>query len=102
MPQPFPDQTTLSTATDQSLPQITPNPALDRLEIQLQDPPTLEPGPSPHQTVVSLTFAGSDVVAGLRQLAELGVIDPNRMPSWMAGEEGVSSAVIRGGVIVTS
>ncbi|EGE08157.1 CHL4 family chromosome segregation protein [Trichophyton equinum CBS 127.97] len=100
-PQSLPDQPTLSTATDQSLPQITPNPALDRLEIQLQDPPTLEPGPSPHQTVVSLTFSGSDVVAGLRQLAELGVIDPNRMPSWMTGEEGVSSAVIKGGVIVT-
>ncbi|EFE45154.1 CHL4 family chromosome segregation protein, putative [Trichophyton verrucosum HKI 0517] len=102
-PQPLPDQnkTTLSSATDQSLPQITPNPALDRLEIQLQDSPTLEPGSSPHQTVVSLTFSGSDVVAGLRQLAELGVIDPNRMPSWMTGEDGVSSAVIKGGVTVT-
>ncbi|EFQ98816.1 hypothetical protein MGYG_01831 [Nannizzia gypsea CBS 118893] len=100
-PQPIPDQHTLSTTANQPIPQITPNPALDRLQVHLQDLPTLEPDPSPSQTVVSLTFSGSDVIAGLRQLAELGVIDPTRMPSWMTGEEGVSTAIIKGGVIVT-
>ncbi|KAK2861144.1 hypothetical protein FQN49_004498 [Arthroderma sp. PD_2] len=87
-------------ATSQSLPQITPNPALDRLQIHLQDPPTLAPDPSPSHTAVSLTFSGSDVVAGLRQLAELGVIDATRMPSWMTGEEAVSTAVVKGGTRV--
>ncbi|KAF3491973.1 uncharacterized protein GIQ15_01490 [Arthroderma uncinatum] len=88
-------------STSQSLPQITPNPVLDRLQIHLQDHPTLAPDPSPPHTVVSLTFSGSDVVAGLRQLAELGVIDATRMPSWMTGEEGVSTAVIKGGTRVS-
>ncbi|KAM5455650.1 chromosome loss-related protein [Microsporum audouinii] len=97
-PKPIHDTSTLQ--NQPALPQITPNPALDRLQIHLQDPLTLEPDPSPPQNVISLTFSGSDVVAGLRQLAELGMIDPTRMPSWMTGEEGVSTAVIRGGVMV--
>ncbi|OKL58821.1 hypothetical protein UA08_05746 [Talaromyces atroroseus] len=46
---------------------------------------------------MSLSFTGNNVIAGFRQLAELGVVDPERMPSWMTGEEGVSSAVIRRG-----
>lgn len=46
---------------------------------------------------MSLSFTGNNVIAGFRRLAELGVVDPTRMPSWMTGEEGVSSAVIRRG-----
>jgi central kinetochore subunit Mis15/CHL4 len=95
--------------------QIHSSAALDRLQIHLKDPPP--PGSDDMETdaesvqgdpdeddlqtasatTMSLTFSGTDVIAGLRQLAELGVIDPEQMPSWMTGEEGVSSAVIRRG-----
>jgi len=84
-------------------------PALDRLEIHLQDPPiptslsndsNAEPQENDDNdfpTTLSLTFTGTNVISGIRHLAELGVIDALRMPSWMTGEDGVSSAVIRGG-----
>jgi len=84
-------------------------PALDRLEIHLQDPPmptsisndsNAEPRDNVDNdisTTLSLTFTGANVISGLRHLTELGVIDALRMPSWMTGEEGVSSAVVRGG-----
>lgn len=85
---------------------------LDRLQIHLQDPPRLDgedPEPASYEDDVntntepttsrtlSLTFSGTDVISGIRQLAECGIVDPERMPSWMTGEEGVSSAAIRGG-----
>ncbi|KAJ6085870.1 hypothetical protein N7486_010151 [Penicillium sp. IBT 16267x] len=80
---------------------LTPAP-LDRLDVRLLDLPAgIEndgvdrlAGPVPP---VSLSFAGADVIGGIRKLAELGVIDPERMPSWMTGEEAVSMAVVRGG-----
>ncbi|KAL5363931.1 centromere protein Chl4/mis15/CENP-N [Aspergillus floccosus] len=73
---------------------------LDRLDIRLLDAPDGKPdndevGQS--QPALSLTFAGSDVISGIRKLAELGVVDPKRMPSWMTGEEAVSVAVVRDG-----
>ena len=84
--------------------------ALDRLQIHLKDPP-IPPTHSPDDsgdvnqridsTTVSLTFSGADVLSGLRKLAELGIVDASRMPSWMTGEEGVSSAVVRSGKRVT-
>ncbi|EAW10119.1 CENP-N/CHL4 family protein [Aspergillus clavatus NRRL 1] len=49
------------------------------------------------QPTLSLTFSGVDVVAGLRRLADLGVVNAERMPSWMTGEEAVSVAVVRRG-----
>jgi central kinetochore subunit Mis15/CHL4 len=78
---------------------------LDRLDIRLLDVPsttgeadaTTTATASATQPTISLTFTGSDVIGGIRTLAELGVIDPERMPSWMTGEEGVSMAVVRGG-----
>ncbi|KAJ6108010.1 hypothetical protein N7523_009333 [Penicillium sp. IBT 18751x] len=73
---------------------------LDRLDIRLLDQPTFDDedhGNSSALPAVSLTFTGSDVIGGIRKLAELGVIDPERMPSWMTGEEGVSMAVVRRG-----
>ncbi|KAJ5259090.1 hypothetical protein N7524_010646 [Penicillium chrysogenum] len=76
---------------------------LDRLDIRLLD----KPGSSDEQydddvddsiftpPALSLTFSGSDVIGGIRKLAELGIVDPERMPSWMTGEEGVSVATVR-------
>ncbi|PGH20828.1 hypothetical protein AJ80_03455 [Polytolypa hystricis UAMH7299] len=102
---------TPSTKPTQPLPQ----PALDRLDIHIQDPPpspqddSSSPPPSsissagnnddhrPTQTTLSLSFHGTNIIVGLRQLADLGVIDAKRMPGWMTGEEGVSFAVVRGG-----
>ncbi|OQE21366.1 hypothetical protein PENSTE_c012G00173 [Penicillium steckii] len=83
---------------------IAPAP-LDRLDIRLLD--TLnanseEEADSDRNAAtltpaVSLTFSGSDVIGGIRKLAEMGVVDPERMPSWMTGEEAVSTAFIRAG-----
>ncbi|KAE8358577.1 centromere protein Chl4/mis15/CENP-N [Aspergillus caelatus] len=75
---------------------------LDRLDVRLLDRPDGdgddEDSDTEHaQASLSLTFAGSDVISGIRKLAELGVVDPERMPSWMTGEEAVSVAVVRGG-----
>ncbi|KAJ5718165.1 hypothetical protein N7488_003811 [Penicillium malachiteum] len=78
---------------------LTPAP-LDRLDIRLLDAPVEESENDIRMGVLpplSLTFSGSDVIGGIRKLAELGVVDPERMPSWMTGEEAVSMAVVRGG-----
>jgi central kinetochore subunit Mis15/CHL4 len=75
---------------------------LDRLDIRLLD----KPGSSDEQyddvddstftpPALSLAFSGTDVIGGIRKLAELGIVDPERMPSWMTGEEGVSVATVR-------
>ncbi|KAI0136943.1 centromere protein Chl4/mis15/CENP-N [Xylariales sp. AK1849] len=48
---------------------------------------------------VRLTFHGSHVFAGIRQLVEAGIIDGERMPGWMTGEEGVTIGAVRHGKI---
>ncbi|KAK3314749.1 centromere protein Chl4/mis15/CENP-N [Apodospora peruviana] len=48
---------------------------------------------------VRLTFHGSHVFAGIRQLVERGIIDGERMPGWMTGEEGVTVGAVRNGRI---
>ncbi|KAK3988152.1 centromere protein Chl4/mis15/CENP-N [Cladorrhinum sp. PSN332] len=48
---------------------------------------------------VRLTFHGSHVFAGMRQLVEAGVIDGEKMPGWMTGEEGVTMGAVRSGRI---
>ncbi|EEP80762.1 predicted protein [Uncinocarpus reesii 1704] len=68
------------------------NPSIEKLEIRLLDPitpssPTHKTGSSTEPTI-SLTFSGSDVISGFQQLAELGVVDVERIPTWMTGEEG--------------
>lgn len=78
---------------------------LNRLDVRLLDQPGDEeddvddenPDTGDSQSTMSLSFTGTNVMAGFRKLAELGVVDPDRMPSWMTGEEGVSSAVVRRG-----
>ncbi|KAM0322974.1 hypothetical protein ACHAQA_009073 [Verticillium albo-atrum] len=48
---------------------------------------------------VKLTFRGSHVFAGMRQLVERGIIDGSRMPGWLTGEEGVTIGAVRHGRI---
>lgn len=48
---------------------------------------------------VRVTFQGSHVFAGIRQLVEAGIIDGERMPGWMTGEEGITTGVVRHGRI---
>lgn len=48
---------------------------------------------------VKLTFHGSHVFAGIRQLVEAGIIDGERMPGWLTGEEGVTIGAVRQGRI---
>ncbi|KAI1780763.1 CHL4-domain-containing protein [Hypoxylon cercidicola] len=48
---------------------------------------------------VRLAFHGSHVFAGLRQLVEAGIVDGERMPGWMTGEEGVTAGAVRHGRI---
>lgn len=52
-----------------------------------------------HKPRIRLTFAGPHVFAGVRRLVEAGIIDGERMPGWMTGEEGVTSGIVRGGRI---
>ena len=54
----------------------------------------------PTAAALSLTFHGTDVFAGIRTLAEMGLVDLDKMPAWMTGEEGVSMATVRNGVVV--
>ncbi|PFH56923.1 hypothetical protein XA68_15763 [Ophiocordyceps unilateralis] len=46
-----------------------------------------------------LSFQGPHVFAGIRQLVEAGIVDGERMPGWMTGEEGVTTGVVRHGRI---
>ncbi|KAJ6781536.1 hypothetical protein PWT90_05023 [Aphanocladium album] len=48
---------------------------------------------------VRITFQGTHVFAGIRQLVEAGIIDGERMPGWMTGEDGVTAGVVRHGRI---
>ena len=49
---------------------------------------------------VRITFQGAHVFAGVRELVEAGVVDGERMPGWMTGEEGVRVGIVREGRIV--
>jgi central kinetochore subunit Mis15/CHL4 len=46
---------------------------------------------------VRLTFHGRHVFAGIRQLVEAGIIDGQRMPGWLTGEEGVNLGAVKHG-----
>lgn len=48
---------------------------------------------------VRLTLHGSHVFAGVRQLVENGIIDGERMPGWLTGEEGITIGAVRHGRI---
>ncbi|KAI0843601.1 CHL4-domain-containing protein [Hypoxylon sp. FL0890] len=48
---------------------------------------------------IRLSFHGSHVFAGVRQLVEAGIVDGEKMPGWMTGEEGVTIGAVRHGRI---
>lgn len=48
---------------------------------------------------IKLIFHGSHVFAGIRQLVEAGIIDGEKMPGWLTGEEGVTIGAVRHGRI---
>lgn len=48
---------------------------------------------------VRVTLHGPHVFAGIRELVEAGIVDGEKMPGWMTGEDGVSLGVVRNGRI---
>jgi central kinetochore subunit Mis15/CHL4 len=70
---------------------------LDRPEEEAANAPGVES--EDWQPDVRLTFYGTHVFAGIRQLAEQGVVDGEKMPGWMTGEAGVSVGVVKDGKI---
>ncbi|KAL9942865.1 hypothetical protein D7B24_003612 [Verticillium nonalfalfae] len=80
---------------------------IERVDITMEDsflgPENNVPGTGEDETSwapsVKLTFRGSHVFAGMRQLVEAGVVDGSRMPGWLTGEEGVTIGVVRDGRI---
>lgn len=68
----------------------------------LEDDDPDDPGPdnsSGWTPSVKLSFGGAHVFAGIRQLVEAGIVDGERMPGWMTGEEAVTTGVVRHGRI---
>ncbi len=49
---------------------------------------------------VRLSFQGTHIFAGIRQLVQSGVVDGEKMPGWMTGEAGVSVGAVKEGRIV--
>jgi central kinetochore subunit Mis15/CHL4 len=68
---------------------------LDRTAEELEDIQN-EEGWVPN---VRVTFQGTHVFAGIRQLVEEGVVDGENMPGWMTGEAGVTIGSVREGRI---
>ena len=58
-----------------------------------------EDGETEWRPRVAFTFQGPHVFAGIRQLVEAGIIDGEKMPGWMTGEEGVTVGAVRDGRI---
>ncbi|KAK6334289.1 hypothetical protein TWF730_003503 [Orbilia blumenaviensis] len=51
---------------------------------------------------VDVVLEGTHVFAGVRRLVEEGVLDGEKIPTWMTGEEGKSVGMVRGGTILKS
>ena len=66
----------------------------DLREDEEEDDESTEWAPS-----LKVTFSGSHVFAGIRQLVEAGIVDGQRMPGWLTGEEAVTTGVVRHGRI---
>lgn len=55
--------------------------------------------PSAWRPTIKITFQGQHVFAGIRQLVEAGIVDGERMPGWMTGEDAVTTGIVRQGRI---
>ncbi|KAI9729878.1 MAG: hypothetical protein M1834_006627 [Cirrosporium novae-zelandiae] len=75
---------------------------LDGLPVDDDQPELEEHGAAdnPWKPDVRLTFHGSHIFAGIRQLVESGAVDGEKMPGWMTGECGVSIGAVRHGRIM--
>lgn len=71
---------------------------LDRIELDEEN--DLQAESSDWKPDIRLSFQGTHVFAGTRQLVEQGMIDGEKMPGWMTGEAGVSIGVVRHGMIM--
>ncbi|QPG74807.1 hypothetical protein FOA43_002143 [Brettanomyces nanus] len=49
---------------------------------------------------IRLRLFGSDIFAGLHQLAVEGIVDPKTIPSWLTGEEGLHRGIIKDGEFI--
>ncbi|KAK4167373.1 centromere protein Chl4/mis15/CENP-N [Cladorrhinum sp. PSN259] len=72
---------------------------LDRMDVDGEEEEEDDGPGSNWRPYVRLTLHGSHVFAGIRQLVESGVIDGEKMPGWMTGEEGVTMGAVRNGRI---
>ncbi|KAH6610278.1 hypothetical protein Trco_000298 [Trichoderma cornu-damae] len=63
------------------------------------DEPNEPEDSSQWQPTMQITLQGTHVFAGIRQLVEAGIVDGERMPGWMTGEDGVTVGVVRHGRI---
>lgn len=69
---------------------------LDRLDEE-EDDGRVEMEKDAWKPDVRITFHGNHVFAGVRELVEAGIVDGEKMPGWMTGEEGISLGVVRKG-----
>ena len=76
--------------------------ALDRAHVKIsslveaETTTTTTNPPGKETSDIALTFLGTDIFKGLKQLAQLGAdyVDLDKMPAWMTGELGVSSITV--------
>ncbi|KAI9642657.1 chromosome loss- protein [Ciborinia camelliae] len=75
--------------------------ALDRLDEEdgdgIAETERDERGRDTWKPDIRITFHGNHIFAGIRELVEAGIVDGEKMPGWMTGEEGVSLGVVRRG-----
>jgi len=89
---------------------------IERFDVRIEDPfPAIERGEGRQEgrsdeqetddlsgewgPAITVTLHGNHVFAGVRELVECGIIDGERMPGWMTGEDGVSVGVVKEGRI---
>jgi central kinetochore subunit Mis15/CHL4 len=86
---------------------------IEKLEIRVEDPfPTIrrtnnegEAGgeideeQNEWSPAITIALNGTHVFAGIRELVECGIIDGEKMPGWLTGEEGVSVGAVKEGRI---
>lgn len=85
---------------------------IERFDVRIEDPfPGIEPTAPGQEAIapngdlidwapnITVTFHGRHTFAGIRELVERGVVDGEKMPGWMTGEENISIGVVKEGRI---